>query len=252
MRILLGKELREMGRTRRFFVVVVVMFVFGLLGPLSVKYMPAILSQVPGVPEGLEGILPEPDVALAVDEFVQNLSQFGVIMAILVPMGAVVGEKSRGTAAMILSKPLSRAAFLGAKEIGYSLVFLVGVCLAGLGGYYYLGILFEWLSPLGFLALVGLIFLYLMMFVTITIFASTICQSQLAAAGVSFGVLIFLSVLGIIPSISVYLPSSILHWGRALALKQAYDARWGSLLITGMVIVLAWLGAWLVLRRQEL
>ena len=252
MRFLLRKEMRELWRTRRFLIVGAVLFVFGLLGPLSVKYMPAILSQVPGVPEGLEGLLPEPDVVLAVDEFVQNLSQFGAILAILVPMGAVVGEKDRGTAAMVLSKPVSRASFLGAKGIAYAGVFLVGVILAGLGGYYYLGILFEWLSPLGFLALVGLITLYLLMFVVITIFTSTICQSQPAAAGVSFGLLILLSLLAIIPSVSPHLPASILQWGRALALGQAHDAPWSSVLITGALIVAAWLGAWLVLRRQEL
>jgi ABC-2 type transport system permease protein len=126
------------------------------------------------------------------------------------------------------------------------------VFMAGLGGYYYLGILFEWLSPLGFLALVGLITLYLLMFVAITIFASTLCRSQPAAAGVSFGMLIFLGVLGIIPRLAAYLTSYILQWGRALALSRAFDAPWGSILITGMLVVVAWLGAWLVLRRQEL
>ena len=114
---------------------------------------------MPGMPEGLEGILPEPGIELALDEFVQNLSQFGVILAILVPMGAIVEEKGRGTAGIILSKPVSRAYFLGAKGIAYASVFLIGIVLAGLSGFYYLGVLFEWLPPLNFLALVGLIFM---------------------------------------------------------------------------------------------
>jgi ABC-2 type transport system permease protein len=232
--------------------VTAILFVFGLLGPLSVKFMPVILSRVPGVPEGLEGILPEPDVGLAVDEFVQNLSQFGVILAILVPMGAIVGERRRGTGAMILSKPVSRGSFLGAKGIAYAIVFLVGVLMAGLGGYYYLGILFEWLSPMGFLALVGLIALYLMMFVAITVFASTIGKSQPAAAGISFGLLILLGVLGILPTISAYLPSSILQWGRALALGQVHEGAWVSLLVVGLIMLAAWLGAWILLRHQEI
>lgn len=252
MKILLRKELRELWRTRRFLIVGAVLFVFGLLGPLSIKYMPVILTQMTGVPEGLEDILPEADVALAVDEFVQNLSQFGVILAILVPMGAVVREKEGGTAVMVLSKPVPRAYFLGAKGVAYAAVFMLGVLLAGLGGYYYLGILFEWLSPLGFLALMGMILMYLLMYVMLTLFASTICQSQFAAAGVSFGLLIFLSLLGVIPSISPHLPASVLRWGRVLALGQGEEAAWSSVLVTGFVAVAAWLGAWLVLRRQEL
>jgi len=252
MRVLFRKELRGLWRSKRFLIVAAVLFIFGLLGPLSVKYMPVLLSQVPGVPDGLEGILPDPDVVMAVDEFVQNLSQFGVILAILVPMAAVVGERDRGTAAMVLSKPVSRASFLGAKWLAYAVVFVAGVVLAGLGGYYYLGILFEWLSPLAYLALVGLITLYLLMFVTITLFSSTVCRSQPAAGGVSFGILILLGLLGIIPSISSYLPFAILQWGRTLALGQVHEAAWGSLLTTVAVMGVAWLGSWLILRNQEL
>jgi ABC-2 type transport system permease protein len=252
MRVLLRHELRGLWRTRRLLVVVAVLFVFGILGPLSIKYMPDILSQMPGVPEGLEGILPEPGIRLAVEEFVQNLSQFGVILAILVPMGAIVEEKGRSTAGMILSKPVSRASFLGAKGIAYALVFLIGTVLAGVCGFYYLGVLFDWLPPLGFLALVGLIFLYLMMFLSITMFTSTVCKSQLAAAGVSFGVLILLGLLGVLPSVSPYLPAAILQWGRALALGLGNHEAWGSLLVVVLIIVVAWLGSWMTFRRQEL
>jgi hypothetical protein len=141
---------------------------------------------------------------------------------------------------------------LVAKGIAHALVFLIGVLLAGLGGFYYLGLLFQWLPPLRFLSLVGLIFAYLMMYVSITIFASTICKSQLAAAGVSFGVLILLSLLGVLPSISSHLPSEILHWGRALALGQVHGGAWGSFLVLAIITTAAWLGSWLTLRQQEL
>jgi ABC-2 type transport system permease protein len=252
MKVLLKKELREVWRTRRFLIVVAILFVFGLIGPLTVKYMPLILTEVPGVPEGLADVMPEPDVAMAVDEYVQNLSQLGVILAILVPMGAVVSEKKSGTAAMVLSKPVSRVAFLGAKWVLYSFVFVVGIFIAGLGGYYYLGVLFEWLEPLSFLALSGLIVIYLMMFLAITLFASSICPSQLAAAGSSFGVLIILGFVGMISSISPYLPAALIRWGRELALQQSGEAAWGALAITVLIIGVTCMGSWLIFRNQEL
>jgi ABC-2 type transport system permease protein len=252
MRELLRKEFRELWRTRKVLIVISILFVFGLMGPLTVKYMPLILSEVPGVPEGLEEIMPEPDITMAVDEYVQNLSQFGVILAILVPMAAVVGEKKSGTAAMVLSKPVSRAAFLGAKWVMYTFLFLSGVVIAGLGGYYYIGLLFEWLSPLDFLALNGLVAVYLVMFLSITLFASTICPSQLAAAGLSFGLLILLGLLGAIPKLSPDLPASILGWGRGIALGQVGASAWGALGIAGLMILGAWLASWLSFRLQEL
>jgi ABC-2 type transport system permease protein len=252
MKELLRKELREIWRTRKVLIVISILFVFGLMGPLTVKYMPLILSEVPGVPEGLEEIMPEPDITMAVDEYVQNLSQFGVILAILVPMAAVVGEKRSGTAAMILSKPVSRAAFLGAKWVMYTVLFVSGVVIAGLGGYYYIGLLFEWLSPLDFLTLNGLVAVYLVMFLAITLFASTICPSQLAAAGLSFGLLILLGLLGAIPKLSPDLPASLLGWGRRIALGQVDASAWEALGITGIIILVAWLASWLSFRKQEL
>lgn len=252
MQTLLRKELREQWRTHRILVVAAVLSLFGLLGPLSVKYLPLIMARMPGVPEGLAEVMPEPDVAMAVDEYVQNLAGFGVILAILIPMAAVVGEKNSGTAAMILSKPVSRAVFLGSKFITYGLIFFAGILLAGLGGYYYLGILFEWLKPEGFLALNGLLMIYLMMFVAITLFASTVSRSQFAAAGISFSLLIFISLLGTIPSLSPYFPTSLIDWGCALALRLDAEPAWTALAVTVAVTALAWLAAWLILQRQEL
>jgi ABC-2 type transport system permease protein len=252
MKSLLYKEFLGLWRTRRVLIVFATMFVFGLLGPISVKYMPTILSSMPGVPAGLDEIMPDPDVVLAIDEFVQNSTQFGVILSILVPMGAVVNEKGRGTVAVILSKPVSRISFLAAKWVAYSAIFFGGAILAGLGGYYYLGVLFEWLSPVGFLALVGLMAVYLLMFVMISIFASTITKSQLGAAGLSFGVMIVLGILSVLPAVSPYLPASMLQWGRALALGQEVDGAWGTLLVSVLVMAAACLGSWVVFRRQEL
>jgi ABC-2 type transport system permease protein len=252
MRTLVRKELREQWRTNRFFIVTGVLFVFGLLGPLSVKYMPLILTRLPGVPEGLAEVMPSPDVAMAVDEYLQNLTQIGVILAILVPMAAVVGEKSRGTAAMVLSKPVSRAAFLGAKYIAYELVFIVGILFAGVGGYFYIGILFERLPLAGFLALNLFIVIYLTVFLAITLLASTISRSQLAAAGIAFGFMIALGLLGTIPSLMSYLPSSFMAWGRELALGLEAEPAWEALSIALAIAPLAWLLAWISFQRQEI
>ncbi len=227
------------------------LFVVGLFGPLSVKYMPLILTRIPGVPEGLAEVMPAPDMHMAVDEYLQNLTQIGVILAILVPMAAVVGEKSRGTAAMVLSKPVSRVAFLGAKFIAHELVFTASILFAGVGGYYYLGILFQWLPPAGFLALNLLILIYLSVFLAITLLASTISRSQLAAAGIAFGFMVFLSLLGTIPSLTPYLPSSLISWGRDLALGLKSEPAWEALSITLATVALACLSAGLTFQRQE-
>lgn len=152
---LLKKELLEQWRTRRFWVVAAVLLLFGMTSPLVARYLPEIIRALGGdqVMEGLEQVIPPPTVADAVGQYVKNCFQFGVILALLVPMGAVVGEKDRGTAPMLLSKPVSRAAFLLAKFVAVSAVFLVSILLAALGSYYYTGVLFQWLDVGRFLLL---------------------------------------------------------------------------------------------------
>jgi ABC-2 type transport system permease protein len=252
MRTLLWKEVREQWRTYRFLIVATILTLFGLLGPLTARYLPQILAALPDMPPELAGLMPTPDASMAVAEYLDNVSQFGALLALLVPMGAVVGEKTRGTAEITLSKPVSRAIFLVAKFLALGVTFLGGLILAGLGGYYYTGLLFEWLPLAGFVALNGLVLVYLLSYVSITLLASTIARSQVAAAGMAFGALILFSLLGAIPSAAGLLPSALLKWGGALALGQPIEPAWNALGAALSLIAVVLTCAWLLLRRQEL
>ena len=136
---LLRKELREQWRSNRLLVVAAVLVAMGILGPLTARYMNEMLGSIPGTPEGLEAVLPPPTAELAVNELAENLAQFGLILALLVPMAAVVGEKTSGTAALTLSKPVSRGAFLAAKLLALVATFGLGLFLAVGAGYAYTG-----------------------------------------------------------------------------------------------------------------
>ncbi len=252
MSTLLWKEMLEQWRSSRLLIVAAVLTAFGLLGPLSTKYLPVLLSSMPGVPEGLAAVMPTPDVTMAVGEYMDNIVQFGVILAVLVPMAAVVGEKTTGTAEITLSKPASRAAFLAAKLVSYGAVLAAGMLLAAAGGYYYTGLFFEWLPAGRFLAANALVLLYLLVFVSITLLASTLARSQLAAAGVAFASLILFGLLGALPPLGPYLPASLIGWGRGLALGSQSEPAWRALATSSGLIAAALAVAWLAFRRQEL
>ena len=68
-------------------------------------------------------------------------------------------------------------------------------------------------------------------------------------AGISFSRLIFLSLLGTIPSLSPHLPASLIDWGSTLALRLDAEPAWPVLAVTVAVTALAWLAAWLILQR---
>ena len=107
--VLLRKELLEQWRTLRLPLVAVV-FAAGrprLAAPRPVHA---------GDPQGgrrrsvIPIVLPTPTAADAVDQLAKNLSQLGALVAILLASGSVAAEKERGTAALILVRPVGRGA----------------------------------------------------------------------------------------------------------------------------------------------
>ena len=247
---LLRKELLEQWRTTRLPVVATVFLLVGLSSPLLARFTPEILKAVGG--GQFEIILPTPTAADAYDQLAKNLGQFGALIAILLAMGSVAAEKERGTAALILTKPASRAAFLLAKIIAIGTTLGVSTAIAAAGAWFYTFVLFEPLPIGGYAAAAILQWLALMSYATITFVGSTLTRSALAAAGLGVAALIVLGVASVVPAIGHFLPSGLATPAHGLALGDAnVDVLGPSLAsaatIAGLVVV-----GWLAFRRQEL
>jgi ABC-2 type transport system permease protein len=248
--LVLGKELREQVRTMRLVVVVAVFAVFGLLSPVLARYVREIVDAIGG--GQFEGLIPDPTVADAVIQFTKNIGQFGVLLAILVTMGAVATEKERGTAAFILTKPVTRGAFLAAKAIGIGVLLGIAMAVAGALCWIYTTILFEPLPVAAFAGAVGLVWLSLVVFAALTFLASVATRSALVAGGLGFGAFIVMGILGALPTIGPYLPTSLWAAADQLALGTVPDPLLGPVLVNVAIAAGALLLAWLSFRRQEL
>jgi ABC-2 type transport system permease protein len=253
----LRKELLELGRTHRLLILGVVLILFGLASPLLAKLTPELMRLLPGG-EDLLPLIPEPTLLDAITQYVKNMGQFGLLLAVLLTMGAVAQEKERGTAVLVLVKPLPRSTFLLAKFLALALAFLLFLALAGLGGYYYTALLFATPNPWGWLLLNLLLWLYALVYVALTLLASTLVESQAAAAGLGFATALALAGLSALPKLGDYLPGRLLDWGAALAASSSTAATpssaesWPALWISLVLILCCLLGAWLLFRRQEL
>lgn len=249
--IVLRKELLEQWRTSKFLIVGAVLFVFGLTSPLLAKFTPEMLAAVPNLPAGLSGLIPTPTVADAMSQYVKNMSQFGILLALLMSMGSVAQEKERGTAALILTRPVSRATFLLAKFAGLALTFALSLFLAALGCWYYTYLLFQALPWGAFLAQNALMLVVFLVYVALTLLCSTLVRSQAGAGGLAFGGLILLAGLGAFPRLAQYLPGQLFNWGVSLSLGAEQTA-WPALWVSLGLIVLCLGAAVLVFKRQEL
>jgi ABC-2 type transport system permease protein len=249
--IILGKEILEQWRTKRLLIVAAVLIVFGLGSPLLAKVTPEILRSVPNLPAGLADIIPDPSLTDAVAQYVKNMSQFGILLAVLMSMGAVAQEKERGTAAMMLTHPVGRASFLLAKFTALGITFALSLVIAMLGCWYYTLLLFEALPWGAYLALNGLMLLVFLVYIAVTLFCSTLARTQGAAAGLSFAGLVLVAGIGSLPRLNEYFPGQLFGWGTSLVLGGEVSA-WAAFGISLGLIVVALAAAWMVFRRQEI
>jgi hypothetical protein len=123
--------------------------------------------------------------------------------------------------------------------------------VAAIGCALYTALLFEPLPLLGFLALNALIGVFLGVFLSIALLASALARSQAVAAGIAFGGLLLLLVLGSIPRLGEIMPNQLLGWGESLVLGGDATA-WTALAVSFGIIVLSVLGACLRLEREEI
>jgi len=248
--ILLRKELLEQWRTLRLPLVAVVFGLIGLSSPLLARFTAEIVKAVAGDQFPLN--LPPPTVADSVDQLAKNLNQLGALIAILIAASAVAPEKERGTAALILVRPVSRAGFLLAKLIALGVTFAVALVLAFAGWWFYTLVLFEALPIGGVVAAAVLDWLFLMAWVSLTFLASTLTRSTLAAAGLGVTALIVVGLLSIAPPLAAWLPIGLVSVARGLALGLELSDPWKPILGTVVLIAAAVALAWLSFRRQEL
>ncbi len=244
-------EIKQQWRTRRALVMVAVFVLFGLASPMLAKFTPQLLSSVPGA-EQFAGLIPEPTAADAVSQYIKNLTQFGFVLVILLGMGAVAGEKDKGTAAIILSKPLPRWAFLLSKFVAQGVVYFVALLLGTLGAYYYTLVLFEPLAFGPFLFGGILLWLWALVFTAVTLLGSTVGQSTGGAAGIALLGAVLLLILGSIPPVGQFFPSALVGWASQLGLADGVPFNGAALAANGVLIVLFLVTAVAIFERQEI
>jgi len=250
-RTLLNKEFREQWRTWKMIVLIAVFFITGIISPVLAKYTPELLKSIPNLPAGLANFIPTPTMADSIAQYLKNTEEFGALLVILLTMGVMVQEKERGTAAMLLTKPVNRSAMILAKWLTGMTIVLAGLFVDGLACYAYTVVLFEAI-PFGAFWIMNLfLFVFLGVYLTIALMVSTLARSQSIAAIGAFGGLVVLIILGSIPRVSDYMPGQLVTWGSSLVLKGDITA-WPALGVAAGIMVLALVIACLRFEREEI
>jgi ABC-2 type transport system permease protein len=125
----LTKELQEIVKTWRIWVLPGMVFFFALSSPVIAALTPKLISSMAESQPGVTIILPPPTWTDAYAQFLKNLSQVVLIAVVITGAGAISGERASGTAILTLTKPLARGAFVLAKVISQWLLLIAAAAL---------------------------------------------------------------------------------------------------------------------------
>jgi ABC-2 type transport system permease protein len=213
-------ELLRVWRTRRWLLVLGVYAFFGVLGPVTARYLEDILTRFGG---GVEiTAAPPPTPATAIGQFIGNAGQLGLLAVLVVAAGALALDTRPELAAFLRTKVPSPSRLLLPR-------YVVTTALAGSA--LLTGTVVAWLltaaligrpptGPLVVGTLLGALFLAFAVAVVAAVAGYT--RSQAGTVFAALAVLLALPVVGIVDAVGVWLPSQLL--GAAAALVDGVPA----------------------------
>jgi len=183
---LLVKELKETRIQGVVFAAVILLF--GATSVLMQKFIPKL------VPENLAEAF-EPSLVAGLADYVGNSLQMGSIVAILITIAALAGERESGTLELLLARPVSKLQIVLSKFLARVSYVILGNIIAGLVTWYYAVYLFE-PFPLGKVLLSAIAISAVVSFVVgLTMIFTAWTTSKISAAFGSGAVALALAIL---------------------------------------------------------
>jgi ABC-2 type transport system permease protein len=200
-------EWLRLTRARGGFVLLAVYALFGLVGPLTARFMQQIAKYAS---TDLTIIAPEPTPAHGIVNFVNQATQTGLIVTVVVAAAALCFEARRGLAVFYRTRApgpftLIWPRFASSCALAVS-AYALGTALA----WFETGILIGPLPVGAVLAGVALQTVYLVFAIAVVAFASTLVRSTLSTVGISIAVLfLVLPIITLTPAVSPWLPTKL-------------------------------------------
>jgi ABC-2 type transport system permease protein len=200
-------ELARMIRTHRWMALFGIYLFFGVIGPLTARYLNEIIEHF-----GTGDIVfqaPDPEPIDGVLQFVGNASQLGLLAVVLVA-AAAISVDARPEVAAFLRTRVDRPGRLLIPRVVVASAAAGGALLAGTAVAWVLtGVLLGSLPAGAMVAGTALGALYLTFAVAVVAAVAGVLRSVPAIALASLGVLIVLPIFGLVPAVEVWLPSQL-------------------------------------------
>lgn len=187
---LMKKEMLQFWRNKQIIWVPLVMAILAVMDPITYYFLPEILELSGGLPEGAVFEIPE---LTANDSFllgVESLNFMGVMLLLLISMGAIAAERKSGVAEMMYTKPIHPFSYMMSKWLALLIVAAVALFTALAFNWYYTNVLYGELEFFVMIKTFGFYMVWLMFIVAVAIFFNAFLSKPglvfASAAGVIF------------------------------------------------------------------
>jgi ABC-2 type transport system permease protein len=248
----LRKECAEVLRTWRVFVLPGLVLFFAASGPLLAKLTPALVRTLTAEQQpGLVIQVPEATYVDAYLQWAKNLSQIVLIAAIIIFAGLISSEKRAGTAVLVLTKPVSRTAFVVAKFASASVQLAVPVALGALVTRQVTLLVFDEAPLLPMIRATGAWLAFGVLIVALMELLSALFDSQAGAAGVGIAAYALIGVAGMWGPAARYSPAGLVGAVDGLIKGSEAFAAWPVVSALAVAVCLVAAAA-AVFRAREL
>lgn len=224
-------ELLRMVRTHRWAIVVGVYAVFGVLGPVSARYLNELVGNFAG---DITIVMPDPRPVDGIVQFVSNTTQLGLLAVVIVAASALAVDARTEMAAFLRTRVEHGAVLLWPRYVVVTatavLALVTGTAVAWILTAGMLGALPAATMVVG----TALGALYLAFAVAVVAAAGAIARGVLPTVFAALAVLLLLPVVGVLPAVGPWLPSHLVT--AVVALVEGEPAS-GYLRAAGVTLV---------------
>ncbi len=242
-------EWLRMVRTHRWLVLVGVFLTFGVLGPVTARYLADIVGSVAG---DITIVVPDPRPVDGILQFVSNATQVGVLAVVVVAASALSIDARVEVAAFLRTRVRHAGGLLWPRYGVIALTAVLALILGTAAAWILTSLLLGEL-PAGPM-IVGTLYgaLYLCFAVAVVAAAGALVRSTLPAVLLGIVTLLSLPVIGIIPAVQPWLPSHLVFAVVELLEGEAATTYLRAATVTLVTIPALLLTASWQLERREL
>jgi ABC-2 type transport system permease protein len=193
-------------RTPRGISLAAVYLLFGLLGPVTARYMADIVAHVQS---GVTIIVPPPTPKDGITQYVSQVSQTGLVVVVVVAAGALAFDSRRGISTFLRTRATDLWGLVLPRYCTTAVAAVAAYTLGTLGAWYETALL---IGPLPVPALVGGLVcqaVFLAFAVAVVALAASLARTTLGTIGIALGVLLVLPVAGAVGALHDWLPTTL-------------------------------------------